>query len=196
MRSRSLIRLVESAVLIAVGTVLSLLSFPGFWPLGGSVTFCAMLPIVILAHRHGTPWGLLCGLIYALLQMALGFGNVQYAPNALMAIGIIALDYLLPFTLIGLSGVFSVAVKNRPAAIALGILMTFALRFLCHFLSGLIIWEALFPNELGWAAPLWSLYYNGSYMLPETLITLAAALVSYRPLKRYWHGEDLTTRTA
>ena len=79
MQSRSLVRLVESAVLLAVGTVLSLLSFPGFWPLGGSITFCSMLPVVILAHRHGTPWGLLCGLIYALLQMALGFGNVQYA---------------------------------------------------------------------------------------------------------------------
>ncbi len=191
MQSRSLVRLVESAVLLAVGTVLSLLSFPGFWRLGGSITFCSMLPVVILAHRHKTPWGLLCGLIYALLQMALGFGNVQYAPDALAAFGIIALDYLLPFTLIGFSGVFNRSMKSRPSAIALGILMTFALRFLCHFLSGLIIWEALFPNELGWAAPLWSLAYNGSYMLPETLITLAVALLSYRPLKRYWHGEDL-----
>ncbi len=191
MRSKSLVRLVESAVLIAVGTVLSILSFPGFWPLGGSITFCAMLPLVLLAHRHGTPWGLLCGLIYALLQMVLGFQNVQYATSALMAFGIIMLDYILPFTLIGFSAVFNKALKSRPAAIASGILMTFTLRFLCHFASGVIIWEALWPNELGWAAPLWSLSYNGSYMLPETLITLMVALISYRPLKRYWLGEDI-----
>lgn len=192
MRSKSLLRLVESAVLIAIGTVLSILAFPGFWPLGGSITLCAMLPIVVLAHRHGTAWGLLCGLIYALLQMVLGFQNVQYATSAVMALGIILLDYVLPFTLIGLSAVFNKAVSNRPLSITLGILMTFSLRFLCHFLSGIIIWEALWPNELGWAAPLWSLSYNGSYMLPETLITIAAALLTYRPLKRFWLGEDLS----
>jgi thiamine transporter len=190
-RSKSLLRLVESAVLIAVGTVLSIMSFPGFWPLGGSITLCAMLPIVVLAHRHGTAWGLLCGLIYALLQMVLGFQNVQYATSTMMALDIVMLDYILPFTLIGLSAVFNKAVAKRPLSIALGILMTFSLRFLCHFASGIIIWGALFPNELGWAAPLWSLSYNGSYMLPETLITLAVALLTYRPLKRFWLAEDL-----
>jgi hypothetical protein len=28
-------------------------------------------------------------------------------------------------------------------------------------------------------------------MLPETLITLAVALLTYRPLKRFWLAEDL-----
>ena len=72
--------------------------------------------------------------------------------------------------------------------------LSFTLRFLCHFLSGWLIWEALWPNELGYAAPMWSLLYNGSYMLPETLITAVVAFASFGPLKRYWLGEDLAGR--
>lgn len=189
-RNKSLLRLVETAILVAVGTVLSVLSFPGFWALGGSVTFCAMLPVVILAHRYGTAWGLLSGLLYALIQMVLGFNNVQYATSAVMAVGIVLLDYILPFTLIGLAAVFNPVMKNRPVSIAAGILLTYTLRFFFHFVSGIIIWAALWPNELGWAATAWSAYYNGSYMLPETLIAVIAALLTYRPLKRFWHGED------
>lgn len=189
-RNKSLLRLVETAILVAVGTVLSVLSFPGFWALGGSVTFCAMLPVVILAHRYGTAWGLFSGLLYALIQMVLGFSNVQYATSAVMAVGIVLLDYILPFTLIGLAAVFNPVMKNRPVSIAAGILLTYTLRFFFHFVSGIIIWGALWPNELGWAAAAWSAYYNGSYMLPETLIAVTAALLTYRPLKRFWHGED------
>ena len=191
MQDKSLIRMMETSLLIAVGTVLSVFSFPGFWALGGSVTFCAMLPVVILAHRYGTRWGLLSGLLYALLQLVLGVKNVGYASNTLMAIGVIVLDYLLPFTLIGLAAIFNKVFKSRLVSIAVGIVFTYALRFVCHFVSGIIIWEALWPNELGWAATAWSAYYNGSYMLPETLIALVVALVSFPSLKRFWEGASL-----
>ena len=70
-------------------------------------------------------------------------------------------------------------------------LVTFTLRFLCHFLSGWLIWEALWPNSYSYAAPVWSLLYNGSYMLPEIAITAAVAWLSFVPLKKYWLGEDL-----
>ena len=71
----------------------------------------------------------------------------------------------------------------------MGILVTFLVRFLCHFLSGWIIWEVMWPNELGWAAPLWSFVYNGSYMLPEIIITEIAAFLLYKPLEKYWLGQ-------
>ena len=32
---------------------------------------------------------------------------------------------------------------------------------------------------------------NGSYMVPEMVITSIVAALSYKPLKRYWLGEDL-----
>lgn len=189
--SVSLKRITESAILIAIGTVLSLFTFKGPWALGGGITFCSMLPLVLTAHRHGTRWGILSALVYGLLQMLLGLSNVQYAPNALTAVGIILLDYVVAYGVLGLSAIFNGVVKNRRFAIVLGIVFAMFLRFLCHYLSGVWVWEALWPNSLGWAAPLWSLSYNGSYMLPEMVITSVVAFLSFAPLKKYWLGEDI-----
>ncbi len=190
--NRSVARMVESAVMVAVATALSLITFRGPWALGGSVTLCSMLPLVLIASRHGTAWGLITALAHSLVQLVLGLHNVQYAPNAAAALGIIFLDYVLPYTLIGFSAVLKGILASPRKGILAGMALTFTARFLCHFLSGWIIWEALFPNDLHWAPELWSLAYNSSYMLPETLITMLAAWLSFKPLKRWWRGEDLS----
>ena len=88
MDSKTIRRLVECALLTAVGTVLSLFEFKGIWALGGGITFCSMLPLVMISFRHGTRWGVGCALVFSLIQMTLGISNVQYAPDALTAIGI------------------------------------------------------------------------------------------------------------
>ena len=184
-------QIAESAILIAIGTVLSLFTFQGPWALGGGITVCSMLPLVMIAQRHGTKWGVLSALVFSVLQLLLGMNNVQYAPTALSVAGIIVFDYVLAFTVLGFSACFNSVVKDRRRAIVLSIVVTFMGRFLCHFISGVIIWEALFPNELGWAPAVWSLAYNGSYMLPEIIITSVVAYMTYKPLKRYWLGEDI-----
>lgn len=184
-------RLTESAVMLAIATVLSMFQFAGPWVLGGSITFCSMLPIVIIAHRYGTRWGICTALAYSLLQLLLGLKNVQYAPDALTAVGIILLDYVLAFGSLGFSAVFNGVIRNRRTAILVGITAAFMARYLCHFVSGIIIWEALWPNALGWAPAVWSLGYNGSYMVPELLITATVAFLLYKPLEKYWLGEDL-----
>ncbi len=184
-------RMVESAILIAIGTVLSIFSFQGPWALGGSVTVCSMLPLAIIAWRHGTRWGLASSFVFAVIQMLLGFSNVGYGRNAAEMLLIALLDYIVAFTVIGFSAMFRGRVKDDRLAAVLGIVVTFVLRFLCHFVSGWFIWEALWPNGYNYAAPLWSLLYNGSYMLPEIIITGAVTWLSFAPLKRYWLGEDL-----
>lgn len=184
-------RLVESAVMIAIGTVLSMFPFSAPWAFGGGVTICSMLPLVIIAHRYGTKWGLFTAFVYSVLQLILGVSNVQYATNFIMAVGIVLLDYTIAFTVIGLSACFNGVIKNRLVSIVVGIVFTFALRFVCHFISGWIIWDALWPNEMGLASPMYSLVYNGGYMLPETIITALVAVLTYKPLKRYWLAEDL-----
>lgn len=184
-------RLVESAVMIAIGTVLSMFPFSAPWAFGGGVTICSMLPLVIIAHRYGTKWGLFTAFVYSVLQLILGVSNVQYATNFIMAVGIVLLDYTIAFTVIGLSACFNGVIKNRLVSIVVGIVFTFALRFVCHFLSGWIIWGVITPNEMGLVAPLYSLIYNGGYMLPETIITALVAVLTYKPLKRYWLAEDL-----
>ncbi|MBN1778243.1 MAG: energy-coupled thiamine transporter ThiT [Clostridiales bacterium] len=184
--SVTLRKITETAIMLAVATVLSILQFTGPWALGGSITVCSMLPIILIAHRYGTKWGLLTALTYSLLQLLLGLRNVQYAPNAVTAIGIIMLDYVLAFGVLGFAAVFDSVFKSRKKSLMIGIIVTMSGRFLCHFVSGIIIWEALWPNSLGWATWIWSLAYNGSYMLPEILITLAVAYVLYKPLEEYF----------
>mgnify|MGYP000554948338 CR=1 FL=1 len=184
-------RLVESAIMIAIGTVLSMFPFTAPWAYGGGITICSMLPLVIIAHRYGTKWGLFTAFVYSVLQLILGVSNVQYATNFIMAVGIVLLDYTIAFTVIGLSACFNGVIKNRLVSIVVGIVFTFALRFGCHFISGWIIWDALWPNEMGLASPMYSLVYNGGYMLPETIITALVAVLTYKPLKRYWLAEDL-----
>lgn len=179
-------KITETAIMLAVATVLSLIQFKGPWALGGSITVCSMLPIILIAHRYGTKWGLLTAVTFSLLQLLLGLQNVQYAPDAITAIGIIVLDYVLAFGVLGFAAIFDSVFKSKKTAFAVGIVLTMSLRFLCHFISGVIIWEALWPNSLEWASWIWSLSYNGSYMLPEMLITLAVGFVLYKPLEAYF----------
>ena len=64
--------LVECALMIAIGTVLSNIKFFTL-PNGGSITLLSMLPFVLVSFRHGVKWGLFTGLVNACLQMLLGF---------------------------------------------------------------------------------------------------------------------------
>ena len=169
--------LTEGAIMVALGTVLSMLKVFDL-PMGGGVTLCAMLPIVLIAYRHGVKWGVFTAFVFSVLQLLLGIDNVQYASSALMALGIILFDYIVAYTVIGLAGIFKGKFGKPALEIVLGTVLVMFLRFLCHFLTGWVIWDALWPNEFGLAAPLYSLEYNGSYMLVETITTsIAAALL-------------------
>ena len=184
--------LVESAVMIAIGTVLSNPPFKIDFPLGGGLTLCSMLPLVLISWRYGIGRGLIAGLAYSLIQLVFGLDNVQYATSALMAAGIVLLDYIAPYTVLGLSGMLKGKTKDPRLGLALGIVITFVLRFLCHFITGWWIWDALWPNEFGWTAPFYSFAYNGSYMGAEIVLTCVVAWILYStPLKRYLNGEDL-----
>ena len=73
--------------------------------------------------------------------------------------------------------------KNRVAGAVTGASMVLAGRFVCHYLSGLIVWGSGDPEIPAW---LWSLTYNGSYMLPELIVTaiVVALLANYIPEKK------------
>ena len=197
-------RLTESAMLIAIAVVLELAGkaiIPPM-PFGGQLTLCAMLPVVLISYRHGVKWGLFSGFAYGLLQMAMGadvvtaafqpgyFGDGRMIGNAILMCG---LDYVAAYTALGLGGSF----RQLPARAALwrGVVLALSARYLCHVVSGFILfsgwaewfftqegfpaWGAglvasLSPNGLGLA---YSAVYNGMYMLPELVITVAAALL-------------------
>ena len=178
MENKKTSRLVFSAIMIAVGTILSMLKID--WAFGGGVTICAMLPLVVVSFRYGTKWGVFTAFVFSMLQCLLGIDNVQYATSVGMAIAIILLDYIVAYTVIGFSGMFCNKSNNFKSAIILGISVTFFARFLCHFITGWLIWDALWPNELGMLAPVYSLCYNGSYMLAEAVITSVVAIIIHK----------------
>ena len=178
--------LVFSSVMIAIGTVLSLFKID--FAFGGGVTICAMLPLVMVSWIYGTKWGVFTAFVFSVLQCLLGLDNVQYATSAAMAFAIIFLDYIAAYTVIGFSGIFKKLVKKSGNALVFGIFVTFFARFICHFITGWLIWDALWPNEMGMAAPFYSLCYNGSYMLAEAVITSAVALIIMKKKPELFEG--------
>ncbi|MCL2002656.1 MAG: energy-coupled thiamine transporter ThiT [Oscillospiraceae bacterium] len=160
--------MVEAAVLVAIGFVLSYFQFAR-WAYGGSVTPASMLFILLIGIRRGPAWGLGGALVYACLQMLQGF----YPPpteTLLYFVMVVLLDYVVAFSVLGLSGVFG-KVKNG-ALYAVPVCI--ALRFLCHFASGILIWGVYAPE----GTPVWlySFTYNGSYMGIELLVCMVAAV--------------------
>ena len=86
--------------MIALGTVLANIKIYSL-PNGGSITLFSMLPFIMISFRHGVKWGLFTGFVNSLLQMLLGF-YAPPAPGLLPLVGMILLDYVLAFTLLGL----------------------------------------------------------------------------------------------
>ena len=164
--------LIESAMMIALSTVLSIFKLIEM-PYGGSVTIASMLPMVILAYRHGIGCGLASGLAYAALQQFLGLNTLSYVTGWQSIVAIILLDYIVAFTVVGLGGVFKKITKSERTALVLGTVLVAVLRYLCHVISGATVWAGLsIPTE---AALIYSIGYNATYMLPEAIITAAVA---------------------
>ena len=163
--------MVECAMLIAFATVLGFI--PAYeMPQGGSVTVGGMAPLVIASLRHGKRWGLRTGLTYGIIQSILprGIRNVLYAATLPAQLGVILLDYIVAYTLIGFACVFAAWFKNRTAGACAGAAVTGFLRYICHFISGILIWGGWAPE----GTPVWihSVTYNAAYMIPETIITV------------------------
>lgn len=182
-------KLAETAIMIALGTVLSMFKID--LPMGGGLTICSMLPLIIISFRYGWKWGGFSAFVYSVLQLFLGLDNVRYASSAIMAAGIVLFDYIIAYTVIGFASYFGGKPSNTRKAVIIGIVVSFFLRFLCHFITGVWIWDALWPNELGMAPVVYSAAYNGWYMSAETVLTIVVIMALYSPLKKYIHGEDL-----
>lgn len=167
--------LVECSVLIAMAFVLSFIKIIDM-PYGGAVTAASMLPIIIAGYRNGLKWGLITSFTYSILQLLTGLSNVSYATSTTAMIAIILLDYIVAFTVLGLLGVVKKN-KHQTGALVLGTLIVCLLRYLCHFITGCTVWAGVsIPTADG---ALYSLVYNGAYMIPETVVIVyVMALVS------------------
>ncbi len=169
MENKKVLALVESAVMIALATVLSLLKLAEL-PAGGSVTFASMLPVVLISYRHGCKYGLAAGVVYGVIQQLLGLKNLSYVTGFVSVVAVILLDYVIAFAVLGLGGIFRKSGMRQSLALISGAALASALRYICHVISGATVWAGLsIPTE---AVLIGSLAYNATYMIPETLILL------------------------
>lgn len=172
MKTQNVRALTECSIMIALSTVLSLFVLIEM-PYGGSVTPASMLPILILAYRHGTRWGIGSALVTSLLQALIGLKNFSYFTTPQSIIALLVFDYILAFVVFGVFGFLRRHTKNQLTALLTATVFSSILRYICHVISGATIWAGLsIPDE---AALIYSLSYNATYMLPESIILILAA---------------------
>ena len=173
MKNKKALILTESAIMIAIATVLSILKIAEM-PYGGSVTIASALPMLVIAYRYGIKTGLFAGTVHALLQLVLGLSALSYATSWQSVVAIIMLDYVIAFVTVGFGGIFRKAFKNQAYALTAGALLVSILRYACHVISGATVWAGLsIPTT---AALSYSFIYNATYMLPETIVLTVATL--------------------
>jgi thiamine transporter len=168
-------------------------------PFGGGFTIASMLPIIIVAYMYGTKWGILTAFTYSVMQMLLGFNTISafFLPGDSQmvwwrAVVVILIDYLIAYTVLGLGGIFRKRFDTRKALV-LGSVLAISLRYVAHIVSGAIFfgaWAEWFFTQDGfysWGAAIldtfsgaslsliYSIIYNGTYMIPEIIITAIVA---------------------
>ena len=118
--------------------------------------------------------------------------------GAVAAVLILLIDYVVAYTVLGLGGLFRKRLKSKPVSLALGASVALALRYLAHIVSGYIFygaWAEWFfeQPENAWIgekvlaifsgnslALVYSIFYNGLYMIPEIIITAVFAVIISR----------------
>lgn len=166
-----IVRLAASGIMIALATVLSLVTIVKM-PLGGSLTPVSMLPICMIAIIYGTGWGLGTAFAYALVQLIIDFSAaLTWGLSVPALVACFVFDYILAFTVLGFAGLFR---KKGTAGILGGVVLALLLRYLCHIISGGTVFAVWMPEE--WSDPwIYAAAYNGAFMLPELVLTCIAA---------------------
>jgi thiamine transporter len=153
--------LAEIAIFSALATVLSTIIIY-VMPQGGSITLASMVPIIWLALRRGPKVGIATGVLYGFIQFAM-LPYIAPVTDPVVALIQVLLDYPIAFGVLGLAGYFQ---KYPVVGAAVGV----SLRFVMSFLSGAFIWAGIYA--VGLDPYIYSAIYNGSYMLPELIITV------------------------
>lgn len=174
--------LVKCALLAALAVALNFVKFAP-WPNGGSITAAAMAPIVLAGLMFGPGWGALTGFTFSLLQMLLDGISAPPVETVFWYVLVILLDYVIAYTVLGLAGIIAKPFLKPVKGAVVGTLAVTAVRYLCHIASGILIWGVYAPE----GTPVWlySLLYNGSYMVPEMIITtIVVGLLAGAVLKK------------
>lgn len=167
--------LVEIAIFAAIGLVLDQVSFK-VWAQGGSVSL-VMVPIMLIAFRWGLVAGLTTGLLVGVMQTMFGATIVHWLQGLL--------DYGVAFTVVGLAAVVRGPVldaakhmnKTKMALyIIIGTVFAGFLRYTTHTIAGAVFFAEYAGDQNAW---IYSIIYNGTYMLPATILTAIVGVLLF-----------------
>ena len=141
----------------------------------------------------------LCTGVSSSTIMALFMPESEDYMGMVAAVSILVIDYLVAYTVLGFGGLFRNRFEGKTKALCLGSIVALSLRYLAHIISGYIFygaWAELFFSQEGWfqgfglwlidhfdgslLALIYSIFYNGLYMIPEIIITAFAAVAVAR----------------
>ncbi|WP_035321943.1 energy-coupled thiamine transporter ThiT [Peribacillus kribbensis] len=189
--------MVEMAVFAALALLLDMASnfiFSRIWPQGGSVSI-AMIPIFIMAYRWGIKGGVVSGLLLGVLQIITGFAVISHPVQGI-------LDYPLAFLVIGAAGVFARIIQknflqgSRSRSylyMIAGVFLGSFLRFICHFISGIVFFGSYAPK--GQPVAIYSLVYNGTYMAINFIISAIIVVFLYSTAHRVLFKNAMYAKT-
>lgn len=155
-------------------------------PMGGTVTPASVLPIVIFCMAFGPAWGFVASVAFSLLQL---IGCYYVTPFQIM------LDYILGYAAYGIIGFAAVPATTRleirnplarfcKAGLVRAIVftvMSYAVRCFCSVLSGVIFFAEYAGDRNPW---IYSITYNGSFLIVDMAITLAVMTIFYATLRK------------
>ena len=181
--SNSTVRtLCEIGIMAALGFVFDELQgilFKGIFINGGSIGF-AMVVVLVLAYRRGLVPALLTGLLMGLFDIATSAYILHPAQ--------MLLDYILPYLLVGFAGLLRplyIKSETKTGKILLLIAGAFIgglLKFLSHYLAGVIFWAdpANFAWDLNSMNPyLYCFIYNIAFMGPSIVLSAGLLIAIY-----------------
>ncbi len=172
-------RLAEGGICIALALVLSYIKIPiglSFGGFGGSINL-VMIPLILFAVRWGAPWGILAGFAFGTLKYFFAEGT------AINWVSII-FDYSIAYAAVGCAGLLR-ARENHYGKLPLAALVGCFARFVIHFISGVSVYAQYMPEEfmgLTMTSPVfYSVLYNGTYMLPNTILAIVLCALLVKP---------------
>lgn len=182
-KRQRLVYLCFCAAMIALGTVLSFAKIFEL-PLGGSVTLCSMLPVMLVSYFCGIKWGLVSSTIFASIQALISLGEVMsWGLSVSAVVACMLLDYILAYAILGIAGIFKksgVSTASHCVRFALGMLIAVVIRFICHFISGVVLFSSWAAFEPAWV---YSIVYNGSFLLPDLILCVIVGLAVFTPIR-------------
>ena len=180
-KNNNIVRIIaEVGIFAAIGFVLDEIqgiAFASVFTAGGSIGF-AMVAVLIIAYRRGWLPAICTGLIMGTLDLI--------TKSYMITFWQVLLDYILPYALVGCAGFFkplfdrSEGDKKKILFLCLGTLVGGLLKFLSHFIVGMLVWA---PMGYDWAIQneaLYSFVYNIAFTGPSIILSAIVLVFLYK----------------